>query len=228
MSQTARVVVFLGHPWSNIIYVRKLAHLVIDSPFWYLSCTLEMPREFPRSLWHLFRGNVTSVQKGDTQPTTSKENCIKTCMLLFTITVPVARPVSISARAVACTVFTTNLYLLQWKYISSNQKQNSVVRQDGVVTILFPFQCMVCPWKFADPRPTRPCLDFYDDVIIWKHFQRCWQLWGESTGHRWVPITKATDAELRWFRWSEPEQTVEWTLEKPLIWDATAPIVTSL
>ena len=29
-------------------------------------------------------------------------------------------------------------------------------------------------------------------------------LWGESTGHRWIPITKASDAELCCFLWSAP------------------------
>ena len=34
-------------------------------------------------------------------------------------------------------------------------------------------------------------------------------LWGESTGHRWIPLTKADDAQLWCFLWSAPEQTVE-------------------
>ena len=47
-------------------------------------------------------------------------------------------------------------------------------------------------------------------------------LWGESIGHRWIPPTKASDAEL----WCE--QTVEQTIETPVIWDAIALIMTSL
>ena len=54
-------------------------------------------------------------------------------------------------------------------------------------------------------------------------------LWGESTGHRWIPLTKkASDAELWCFLWSAPEQTVEKTIETPVIWDAIALIMTSL
>ena len=53
-------------------------------------------------------------------------------------------------------------------------------------------------------------------------------LWGESTGHRWLPLTKASDAELRYFLWSVPEQTVEQTIETQVIWDAIALIITSL
>ena len=38
-------------------------------------------------------------------------------------------------------------------------------------------------------------------------------LWGESTGDRWIPLTKASDAELWCLLWSVPEQTVEQTIE---------------
>ena len=53
-------------------------------------------------------------------------------------------------------------------------------------------------------------------------------LWGESTGHRWIPLTKASDAELWSFLWTAPEQTFEQTIEAPVIWDAIAHIMTSL
>ena len=42
----------------------------------------------------------------------------------------------------------------------------------------------------------------------------------EFTGHRWIPLTKASDAELWYFPWSTPEQTVEQTIKTPVIWDA--------
>ena len=32
---------------------------------------------------------------------------------------------------------------------------------------------------------------------------------GEFTSDRWIPLTKADDAELWWFLWSTREQTVE-------------------
>ena len=46
---------------------------------------------------------------------------------------------------------------------------------------------------------------FHDDVIKWKHFPRYWPFGGELTGHRWIPLTKASDAELWCFLWSAPE-----------------------
>ena len=50
-------------------------------------------------------------------------------------------------------------------------------------------------------------------------------LWG--AGGRWIPLTKANDAEL-WCLWSAPEQTIEQTIETPVIRDAIALIMTSL
>ena len=59
----------------------------------------------------------------------------------------------------------------------------------------------------------------------WRHIPRyC----GESTGHRWFPLTKASNAELCCFLWLAPEQTVEQTIGKPVIWDTIAHIITSL
>ena len=53
-------------------------------------------------------------------------------------------------------------------------------------------------------------------------------LWGEFTGDRSIPLTKASAAELWCFLWSAPEETVEQTIETPVILDAIAPIVVSL
>ena len=53
-------------------------------------------------------------------------------------------------------------------------------------------------------------------------------LWGESTGHWWIPLTKTSDAKLWCFLWSEPEQTVAQTFGMPVIWDIIALIMTSL
>ena len=53
-------------------------------------------------------------------------------------------------------------------------------------------------------------------------------LWWESTDDRWIPITKASDAELWCFVWSAPEQTVEQTLEMQVIWYAIAFIMARL
>ena len=45
----------------------------------------------------------------------------------------------------------------------------------------------------------------------------------------WIPLTKASDAELWCFLWSASEKKNSWvTIETPLIWEALAPIMTSL
>ena len=67
----------------------------------------------------------------------------------------------------------------------------------------------------------------HDDVIKWKHFRVTGPLWGESADHLWIPLTKASDAELWYFLWSAPEQTAEQTIEMSEIWDVIALIMTS-
>ena len=52
--------------------------------------------------------------------------------------------------------------------------------------------------------------------------------WGKSIGHRWIPLTKASDTEVWCFLWSAPEQTVKQTIETPVIRNAIALIMTSL
>ena len=53
-------------------------------------------------------------------------------------------------------------------------------------------------------------------------------LCGEISGHRCIPLTKASDAELWRFILFAPEQTVEQTINTPVIWDAIVLIMTSL
>ena len=62
----------------------------------------------------------------------------------------------------------------------------------------------------------------------WKHFPRYWPIVRESTAHLWIPLTKASEAQLWCFRWSAPEQTLKQTIETPMIWDVIALIMTSL
>ena len=54
-------------------------------------------------------------------------------------------------------------------------------------------------------------LMFHDDVIIRKHFSRYWLfVCGEFTSLRWIPLIKASDAELWYFIWSAPEKKNNW------------------
>ena len=59
-----------------------------------------------------------------------------------------------------------------------------------------------------------PHLSCHDTCQIWKWFTMTSSngnifrvtgpLWGEFTGHRWIPLTKASDTELWCFLWSAP------------------------
>ena len=68
----------------------------------------------------------------------------------------------------------------------------------------------------------------YDDVSKWKHSRITGLLCGEFTYHRWIPRTKANDAELWCLLWSMPEPTDEQIMETAVFWDAIALIMTSL
>ena len=69
---------------------------------------------------------------------------------------------------------------------------------------------------------------FQDDVIKWNIFRVTGPLCGEFAGHRWIPLTKASDTELWYFLGYATEQTAEQTITTPVIWDTIAPIMTSL
>ena len=45
----------------------------------------------------------------------------------------------------------------------------------------------------------------HDDAIKWKHFPRYWPFVRGIRRSRWIPRTKASDAELWCFLWSAPE-----------------------
>ena len=49
-------------------------------------------------------------------------------------------------------------------------------------------------------------LHTHDDVIKWKHFPRNWPFVRGIHRSRWIPCTKASNAELWCFRWSASEK----------------------
>ena len=75
----------------------------------------------------------------------------------------------------------------------------------------------------------KPCKEtVHDDVIKRKYFLRYWPF---VKGIHRSPVNsleKASDTELWCFLWSAPEQAIEQTIEKPVIWNAIALITTSL
>ena len=59
---------------------------------------------------------------------------------------------------------------------------------------------MLATWTLLSGRLS--FVGMHDDVIKWKHFPRYWPFVREFTGRRWIPRTKASDAELWYFLWS--------------------------
>ena len=104
------------------------------------------------------------------------------------------------------------------------KNRNVTIFHDILQVILNP------AWSLSDLPYSKLFVYFpvHDDVIKWKHFPRHRPLWGEFTGHRWIPLTMASDAELWFFLWSAPEETLEWIIVRLVIWDAIALIMTSL
>ena len=108
------------------------------------------------------------------------------------------------AQVMACCLTAPSHYLNQWwliiKYVLWRQTE-SIFRSAHEIN----------PWHVSgkyhiSQGPMRPR---HDDVIKWKHFPRNWPFVGEFTGPRWIPRTKASDAELLCFLWPVPELTIE-------------------
>ena len=55
----------------------------------------------------------------------------------------------------------------------------------------------MCPWSFW--KVAFSLRNIHDDAIKWKHFPRNWPFVQGIHRPRWIPHTKASDAELWWF-----------------------------
>ena len=103
---------------------------------------------------------------------------------------------------------------LRWRHMASQVTANTTVCStvcSGKRKNNIKFVMKIHWWPVDSPH--------HDDVIKWKHFPRYWPF-----VVRWIPRTKASDAELWYCLWSAPEKTKM----RLVIWDAIAPIMTSL
>ena len=62
--------------------------------------------------------------------------------------------------------------------------------------------CLNYKDSLTKPSVSVYSIGFHDDVIKWNIFRVTGHLWGEFAGHRWLPRTKASDAEIWCFLWS--------------------------
>ena len=67
-----------------------------------------------------------------------------------------------------------------------------------------PDYCITIVWHGNSFRITG-LFSVHDDVIKWKHFPRYWPFVRGIHRSRWIPHTKASDAELWCLLWSAPE-----------------------
>ena len=97
-----------------------------------------------------------------------------------------------------------------------------------------PFQTSppICHFKslemYAEISRCFLCTRRHDDVIKRKQIPRYWPFVRESNGHRWILLTKASDAALWYFLWVAPEQMVGQAIGTPVISDTITLIMKSV
>ena len=136
---------------------------------------------------------------------------------------------------------TNTIFQIGWRDLTrtpGSSRFQVPVRQIWAVTtgghwMLFPFSSQFqrwnLIWQHTELKPRGAMMPtFIMTSSNWSIFRVTGLLCGEFTGNRWIPHTKTGDAELWCFLWSAPEQTVDQTMETPVIWDTIALIMTSL
>ena len=106
-----------------------------------------------------------------------------------------------------CFLLSNQMYLLL--NIMINLYNNSVIRYaiSGIKLWLIP--CLFSEIVTAENFVYNKTMTSSDGSI----FGVTGPFWGESTSHRWMPLTKVSDAELWCFLWSAPKQATEQTIE---------------
>ena len=90
---------------------------------------------------------------------------------------------------------------------------------------IFPKILCTAVWYTVSTFQQRKCMMTSANGNI---FRVTGPLWKETTGHRWITIKKASDAELWCFLWCAPEQIAEQTVHMLVNWGDIALIMTSL
>ena len=86
--------------------------------------------------------------------------------------------------------------------------------QAGIIWTMFSLLTQICITQLAQ-MPFRSSIEIWLGDVLTIHvfmvmssngnvFRVTDPLCGEFTGHRWIPLTKTSDAELWWFLWSVP------------------------
>ena len=121
------------------------------------------------------------------------------------------------------------------RYIVNNAGRNTCTPHFGFDMLSYVFIIATYwVWSFAilwiglKPAQGHPHLFYMMTSSNGNIFRVTGHLCEEFTGHRWIPLIKASDAELWCFISYVPEQAAEQTIVRPVNWDTIALIMTSL
>ena len=71
----------------------------------------------------------------------------------------------------------------------SSDAEAGIFRENWVITVMAACSCLL-----ASPEQFCWSSTAMMTSSKWKHVPRYWPLWAESTGHRWIILTRASDA----------------------------------
>ena len=152
--------------------------------FWYLLCDHLVTSE-----WSLHRRVYRQ------PPLIVKKSCFSIAHRLLTIVS--YQPLGYKLKHLSGSILDV-LYLISYNIVClsnwlHNQKSLEHTNTSFSPTVTV-YRTRWLPWEM-----------FHDDVIKWKHFPRYWSFVRGIHRSRWIPSTKASDAELWCFLWSTPE-----------------------
>ena len=115
-----------------------------------------------------------------------------------------------------------HIELYEWNFIALRTRTKVIKKTDFYKRLFVSYLFSMC-FMFDDQNLYNMMASSNGNI-----FRVTGPLWGESTGHRWISLTKASDGKLWGFIWSAHEQTVDQTIRTLLICDAIALIMMSL
>ena len=107
--------------------------------------------------------------------------------------------------------FPEAIFVALWEFHLKSVIITDPVCSDFLKVILIFFLCFVMLWS-SSSTVSSTMTSLNENILrVTGHLS------GENNGHRWIPLKKASDAELWCFLWSAPEQRVEQTIETSVI-----------
>ena len=132
-------------------------------------------------------------------------------------------------------------YLMRWSVMSNlrhvNLRDTIATDSDGqqdnqsVMTQISTVRIFLCKNAYVNTEGLNSLIKWLSYMMTSSNgniFRVTGSLWVEFPGHRWIPLTKASDAELWFFSLLWAWTTVEWAIATTVIWDVIAPIMMSL